>query len=65
MDANKQRDPMPDEFESIEAAAEFWDAHSLADYEDQLHEVEIDVHAQRRAHLHQRLFEGVCRRMSD
>ncbi|MFP4394319.1 MAG: CopG family antitoxin [Anaerolineales bacterium] len=47
MDANK-RDPIPDEFESIEAAAEFWDTHSLADYEDQLQEVAIDVRAQRR-----------------
>ncbi len=48
MDTNKQKDPIPDAFESIEAAAEFWDAHSLADYEDELHEVEIDVRAQRR-----------------
>ncbi len=36
----KRREPIPDEFESIEAAAEFWDTHSLADYED----VQQDAH---------------------
>lgn len=31
---NKKRDPVPDEFESIEKAAEFWETHDLTDYED-------------------------------
>lgn len=35
----KQRDPIPDNFSSIEEAAEFWDSHSLADYEDLLEDV--------------------------
>jgi len=35
----KQRDPIPDNFPSIEAAADFWDTHSLADYEDLTEEV--------------------------
>ncbi len=48
MVASKARDPIPEEFESIEAAAEFWDTHSLADYWDQTHEVEIKVAAKRR-----------------
>jgi hypothetical protein len=48
MDANEKRDPIPETFDSIESAAEFWDTHSLADYEDQLHEVAIEVRAQRR-----------------
>ena len=48
MDASKDRDPVPEQFESIEAAADFWDTHSLADYEDQIHEVEIEVRARRR-----------------
>lgn len=39
---NKQRDPIPDSFPSIEAAAEFWDTHSLADYEDILVDVTDD-----------------------
>jgi hypothetical protein len=48
MDANEKRDPIPETFDSIEAAAEFWDTHSLADYEDQLHEVDIEVRARQR-----------------
>jgi hypothetical protein len=48
MDESKERDPIPEQFESIEAAAEFWDRHSLADYGDQVREVEIEVRARRR-----------------
>jgi len=48
MDTNKKRDPIPEMFDSMEAAAEFWDTHSLVDYEDQLQEVDIEVRAQRR-----------------
>ena len=38
-------------FESIEAAADFWDMPSVADYDDQIHKVEIDVRAQRRRRI--------------
>ena len=31
---------IPDHFQSIEEAAEFWDTHSLADYEEHLSDVE-------------------------
>lgn len=48
VDENKVKDSIPEEFESIEAAAAFWDGHSLADYWDQTHEVEIEVAAKRR-----------------
>ena len=50
MAKNKEKtiDPIPENFASIEEAAEFWDTHSLADYWDQTHEVEIEVHAPRR-----------------
>lgn len=41
-------EPIPDKFASIEEAAEFWDTHSVADYWDQTHEVEIETHAPRR-----------------
>jgi hypothetical protein len=37
MDANKNKDSIPEQFDSIEAAADFWDTHSLADYDDQIH----------------------------
>ena len=29
-----KRDPLPEDFGSYEAAAEFWDTHDLTDYED-------------------------------
>lgn len=32
----------------MEDIGDFWDAHSLADYEDQLREVEFEVRAPRR-----------------
>jgi hypothetical protein len=35
----KTRDPIPEHFESLEAAADFWDTHSLADYLDEFREV--------------------------
>lgn len=42
----KRRDPIPDSFPSIEAAADFWDTHSTADYEDvfmEVKDVKIDL----------------------
>lgn len=35
-DVDKTIDPLPDSFESEEAAGEFWDTHSLMDYEEHL-----------------------------
>ena len=36
---------------TLEEIGEFWDAHSLADYWDQTHEVEFEVRAQRRRRI--------------
>lgn len=36
---SKARAPIPEYFESREAAADFWDTHSLADYLDEFREV--------------------------
>ena len=47
----KQRDPIPESFASIEAAAEFWDSHSTADYDDLMRDVHFDVDIQRRTFL--------------
>jgi hypothetical protein len=44
----KPIDPLPDEFKSQEEAAEFWDTHSITDYEEFLEPVEVDVDIQRR-----------------
>ncbi len=50
MSKNKEKtiEPIPNQFDNIEEAAEFWDTHSLSDYWDQTHEVEIEVQASRR-----------------
>lgn len=48
MQETKTKDQLPENFTSIDAAAEFWDTHSLADYWDQTQEVEIEVRAPRR-----------------
>ena len=50
MPKNKQeRDALPDEFNNIEAAAEFWDTHSLADHEDVQRrcEFEVELHSEK------------------
>jgi hypothetical protein len=46
----RTRDPIPEKFESLEAAAEFWDTHSLTDYRDEFRpvkDVKIDLDYQR------------------
>jgi len=46
----RTRDPIPENFESLEAAAEFWDTHSLTDYLDEFREakdVKIDLDSRR------------------
>jgi Trm5-related predicted tRNA methylase len=46
--SKQQRDPLPDHFPNVEAAAEFWDTHDLADYADLTTEVEATIDLQRR-----------------
>lgn len=47
----KERDPIPENFNTLEEFWEFWDNHSLADYEDLLHEVPCRVNIVRRTHI--------------
>jgi hypothetical protein len=49
--SKSQRDPMPEQFGSAREAAEFWDTHDSADYEDFLREVPCEVNIRRRAVL--------------
>ncbi|RLC10568.1 MAG: hypothetical protein DRI57_20210 [Deltaproteobacteria bacterium] len=37
------RDSLPDEFKTIEEAANFWDTHSLADYENFQRDMQFEV----------------------
>jgi hypothetical protein len=46
-----RRDPVPEHFDSIEAVQDFWDTHSLADYDDVWRDVELDVDIKSRVHL--------------
>ncbi len=41
-----QRDPLPDNFQSLESFWEFGDAHSSADYEDFMEEVDVEIDLQ-------------------
>ncbi len=44
---NRKRDPIPEEFATIEEAAKFWETHDLTDYEDTWHEVDFHVNLKR------------------
>ncbi|OHB78410.1 MAG: hypothetical protein A2Z25_22855 [Planctomycetes bacterium RBG_16_55_9] len=46
--ADRQIDPLPDEFRSYQEAADFWDTHSITDFEEFLEPVDLDVDIQRR-----------------
>ncbi len=37
------RDPLPENFNSLEEFWAFWDAHSTADYEDDMEDVEVRI----------------------
>ena len=47
-DTDRQVDPLPNEFGSEEEAAEFWDTHSLTDYEEFLEPAGLEVALKRR-----------------
>ncbi len=36
-------DPLPESFDTLDAAGAFWDTHSSADYEDLMEDVEIEI----------------------
>ncbi len=46
-----KRDPIPENFKSIEQAAEFWDSHSLADYWDLTRPAHFKVNLKHRRYL--------------
>lgn len=45
---NRKIDPLPEKFSSEEEAGEFWDTHSLTDYEEYLEPVDFEADIQRR-----------------
>ena len=50
-DKRKKRDPVPDTFDSILEAAEFWDNHDSADYEDIMEEADFEVNLKRQIYM--------------
>ncbi|MGQ9628309.1 MAG: CopG family antitoxin [Anaerolineae bacterium] len=48
---NKQIDTIPEEFQTLEELQDFWDSHSLADYDELLHDVEFEVDIRQRRYL--------------
>ncbi len=48
---NNHREPIPKEFKSIEELQDFWDTHSVADYEDLFKDVHFDVDLRSRKNL--------------
>jgi hypothetical protein len=46
--AARKKDLLPEAFESIEEAGNFWDTHSLADYKDQVRAVDLDLQITKR-----------------
>jgi hypothetical protein len=45
---NGPPDPLPDEFHSEDEAAEFWDTHRIADYEELLEPADLRADIKRR-----------------
>jgi len=39
----QDKDPIPEEFESLEKAGEFWDTHSATDYWDEMEDAALEV----------------------
>jgi hypothetical protein len=47
----KQRDPLPEHFDNIEEAAEFWDTHDSGDYEEYMRDVDCTIDIKQRTYL--------------
>lgn len=45
---DRKIEPLPEEFGSDQEAADFWDTHSITDYEQFLEPVDLDVDIRRR-----------------
>ena len=47
----KGRDSLPDHFETLEEAGDFWDTHDSGDYEEGFSDVECKFDIQKRTHV--------------
>lgn len=62
MSKKKGVDPIPEEFDSYEEAAEFWDTHDTTDYPDAFRTVEVESEFRGR-HFEVELEEEVMRKL--
>ena len=62
--SRKKREPIPQHFQSVAEAAEFWDSHDLSDYWDLTREASFEVDIQRRVFL-TALEPGLARKLTD
>jgi hypothetical protein len=46
----RRRDPLPEQFSNLEDAVEFWDTHSLADYEEYWKDALCEIDIRRRTY---------------
>ena len=58
--AKKHVDPTPENFESYEEAAEFWDTHDTTDYLDEFRTVELETELRAR-HFEVEIEEDVAK----
>lgn len=56
----KHVEPTPDNFESYEAAADFWDTHDTTDYLDEFRTVEVNTELRAR-HFEVKIDENVAK----
>lgn len=47
----KKRDLLPEHFNTIKEAAEFWDTHDSAEYEEYMRDVDCKVNIKRRTYM--------------
>ncbi len=57
--SEKKRDPLPEHFASLEEAAEFWNTHDSADYEEYFVEVDVEVDLKRTISVDSALYDRV------
>ena len=65
MSNEKPREPIPEDFDSPQAAGDFWDTHSLADYWDETEEAHFEADLHQSVYLipvEKSLAESVARR---
>ena len=59
--SKKKRDPLPENFASLEQVAKFWDTHDSADYDEYFVEVDFEVDLRKRSlQIDGALYQKLC-----